>query len=49
MAATNKGLNARQADVLNSTFGILFGICTKLNIRTSNPALRQARNRYAAC
>lgn len=43
----NKGLNAMGADVLNSTFVLLFGICTKLNIFASNPPLRQAPNRYA--
>ncbi|WP_276975860.1 hypothetical protein [Flavobacterium filum] len=42
----NKGLNARQADVLNSTFVLLFDFSAKLNICTSNPALRQAPNRY---
>ena len=40
----NKGLNARQAEVLNSAFVLLFGICAKLNICASNPALRQAPN-----
>ncbi len=45
MPATNKGLNARQAEVLNSTFVILFGFCAKLNICASNPALRQAPKR----
>jgi len=43
----NKGLNAMGADVLNSTFVLLFGICTKLNICASNPPLRQAPNRYS--
>jgi len=38
----NMGLNARQGVVLNSTFILLFGFCAKLNICTSNPALRQA-------
>ncbi len=40
--ATNSGLNARQAYVLNSTFVVLFGICALLNICAYNPALRQA-------
>jgi hypothetical protein len=49
MAAGNKGLNARQAEVLNSAFVLLFGFSTKLNICASNPALRQAPNRYMLC
>lgn len=47
MPAGNKGLNARQAEVLNSAFVILFGFGANLNICASNPALRQAPNRYA--
>jgi hypothetical protein len=46
-AATNRGLNARQPEVLNSTFVLLMSICGLLNICTSNPALRQAPKRYA--
>lgn len=42
----NKGLNARQAEVLNSAFVLLFGFSTKLNICAFNPALRQAPNRW---
>lgn len=42
----NKGLNARQAEVLNSTFVLLFGFCAKLKICASNPAQRQAPNRW---
>lgn len=45
-AAANKGLNARQAEMLNSTFVLLFGFSAKLNICAYNPALRQAPNRY---
>ncbi len=41
----NKGLNAMGAEVLNSTFVLLFGICAKLNICTYNPPLHQAANR----
>jgi len=41
----NKGLNAMGAEVLNSAFVLLFGICAKLNICTSNPPLRQAPKR----
>ena len=48
-AAGNKGLNAMGAEVVNSTFVLLFGICVKLNICASNPPLRQAPNRYAQC
>ena len=44
-AAHNKGLNARQADVVNSTFVLLFDFGAKLNICASIPALRQAPNR----
>ena len=43
--AGNMGLNARQAEVLNSAFVILFGFGAKLNFCASNPALRQAQNR----
>ncbi len=43
--ATNKGLNARQVEVLNSAFVLIFGFGPKLNICTINPALRQAPNR----
>jgi len=42
----NKGLNAMGAEVVNSTFVLLFGICVKLNICASNPPLRQAPNRF---
>jgi hypothetical protein len=42
----NRGLNARQAEVLNSAFVLLFGFSTKLNICASNPALRQAPDRW---
>ena len=45
-AAYNRGLNARQAEVLNSAFVLLFSICGLLNICTSNPVLRQAPKRY---
>lgn len=45
-AAANMGLNARQAEVLNSAFVLLFGFSAKLNVCASNPALRQAQNRY---
>jgi hypothetical protein len=41
----NKGLNAMGAEVLNSTFVFLFGICAKLNICASIPPLRQALTR----
>lgn len=44
--AGNKGLNARQAEVQTSTFVLLFNVCANLNICASNPALRQAQNRY---
>lgn len=44
-AAANKGLNARQAEVLNSAFVLLFGFSAKLNLRASSPALRQAPKR----
>ncbi len=44
--AGNKGLNARQAEVLNSAFVFLFGFCGNLNFCAFNPALRQAPNRY---
>ena len=47
-AAANMGLNARQAKVLNSAFELLFGFSANLNICASNPALRQAQNRYAS-
>ena len=43
--ACNRGLNARQAEVLNSTFVLSIGFGTKLNILLSNPALRQAPKR----
>lgn len=42
----NRGLNAMGAEVVNSTFVLLFGICSKLNICASIPPLRQAPNRY---
>lgn len=45
-AAGNKGLNAMGAEVVNSTFVLLFGFCAKLIICSSNPPLRQAPNRY---
>ncbi len=41
----NKGLNAMGAEVVNSTFVLLFGFGAKLNICTSKPQLRQAPNR----
>lgn len=44
--ATNKVLNARQTDVLNSAFVLLFGFSAKLNICASDPALRQVPNCY---
>jgi hypothetical protein len=44
----NRGLNAMGAEVLNSTFVLLFGISAKLNICASNPPLRQAPKRYRA-
>jgi len=44
--AGNKGLNARQTEVLNSVFVLLSNFCSNFNICTSNPALRQAPNRY---
>ncbi len=44
----NKGLNARQAEVLNSAYVLLIGFDAKLNICAFNPALRQAQNRYAS-
>ncbi|MBK7009784.1 MAG: hypothetical protein IPP37_19640 [Saprospiraceae bacterium] len=47
-AAHNRGLNARQAEVQNSTFVLPFGFPTKLNILLCNPALRQAPNRYTS-
>jgi hypothetical protein len=43
--AANTGLNAMGAEVLNSTFVLLFGINAKLNICASNPPLRQAQKR----
>ena len=46
--AGNRGLNARQAEVLNSAFVLLLSFCGSLNICTSNPALRQAPNRCPA-
>ena len=42
----NRGLNAMGAEVVNSTFVLLFGICSKLNICASIPPLRQAPKRY---
>ena len=48
-AAANMGLNARQAEVLNSAFVLLLSFCGLTNICASNPALRQAQNRYAQC
>ena len=44
-SARNKGMNARQAELLNSTFVLLFGLCSKLNIFTFIPAIRQAQIR----
>ncbi len=41
----NRGLNARQAAVINSTFVLQFSFGAKLIICTFNPALRQAPNR----
>ena len=41
----NRGLNAMGAEVVNSTFVLLLSLCSKLNICTSNPPLRQAPNR----
>ena len=43
----NRGLNAMGAEVVNSTFVLLFGICSKLNICASIPPLRQAPKRCA--
>lgn len=45
-AAANRGLNARQAEGLNSAFVPLFGFSAKLNICAFNPALRQAPKRW---
>jgi hypothetical protein len=43
--STNRGLNARQADVLNSTFVLSINFSNKLNNLLSIPALRQAPTR----
>jgi hypothetical protein len=45
----NRGLNAMGAEVVNSTFVLLLNFCDLLNICASNPPLRQAPNRCAAC
>ena len=42
----NRGLNTRQAAVINSTFVLQFSFDAKLIICTFNPALRQAPKRY---
>ena len=44
--ATNKGLNAMGAEVVNSTFVLLLNFYGLLNICASNPPLRQAPDRY---
>lgn len=44
--AGNKGLNARQAEVQYSTFVLSISFSNRFNILLSNPALRQAPNRY---
>lgn len=45
-AAGNRGLNAMGAEVVNSTFVLLFNFCAKLKLCAFNPPLRQAPNRY---
>ncbi|MCP9768071.1 hypothetical protein EGI22_09110 [Lacihabitans sp. LS3-19] len=42
----NKGLNSRQAEVINSAFVHLLGIGALLCFCTFNPAQHQALNRY---
>jgi hypothetical protein len=44
-ASYNMGLNASQADVLNSTFVLPIGFSNKVSIVLSSPALRQAPSR----
>jgi hypothetical protein len=39
------GLNARQSEVLNLAFVLLFGVGAEFNFCAFNPALRQTRNR----
>ena len=42
----NKQFGKSTAEVLNSTFGILFDFSAKLNISFPKPCLRQAAGRY---